>query len=134
MSTSFVEYRGVGFWTWDPYIEHVAGQVADTVLSREDRDGWLTELAEDWKLKSSGGFMGCICLRLDEFLIDERRREELREIIRIVTYDHSGDSPLHKTGIFLLRLLVGQIVWTAASPLDYMVQYDRAYLSKKVSE
>jgi hypothetical protein len=127
MSTSFVEYRGFGFWSWDPYIERVAGAVADTILSKEEREDWLTELAEHWKLQSSGIFMGWVHLKLDDFLIDEARRIELREFVRLVTEKEIVDSPLHKTGVFLLSLLDGKIAWTAASPLDYMVGYNSAY-------
>ena len=86
----FTEYRGFGFWSWDSYLEHVAGEIAEVIFSKKERENWL----------------------------------------RVVTEKQIVDGPLHKTSTFLLRLLDGQIERTAASPLDYMVEGDRAYLRK----
>jgi hypothetical protein len=41
MATSFTEYRGFGFWSWDSYLEHVAGEIAEVIFSKKERENWL---------------------------------------------------------------------------------------------
>lgn len=130
MATSFTEYRGFGFWSWDPYLERLAGSVADSIMSVDERKSWLTELAQRWKLQAQGIFTGCISLELDEFVTDEERKNDLQRFVRQVIHKELADGPVHKTGVFLLKLLDGEIAWTAASPLNYMVECDRAYLNR----
>jgi hypothetical protein len=130
MATSFTEYRGFGFWSWDPYLGCVAGAVADSIMSVDERKSWLTELAERWKLQAKVVFSGCISLELNQFVTDEERKNELQGFIRHVISKEGVDSPIHRTGVFLLKLLDGEISWTVASPLDYMVEADPAYLNR----
>ena len=120
MSSSFIEYRGYGFWSHDSFTERLIAEVS-TVASRVQERDWLKELSAHWALQSSGGFAGWIHLKLDEFVTDDLRSMELQQVITECVDHHSEKDPIHQTGLLLLSLLQGKVVWTATSPLDYMV-------------
>jgi hypothetical protein len=70
MRTSFVEYKGRGFWSWDGYLEHVLFLLADTIgLSPPEL--WLKEAQDHWREQSSGIFNGWIHPNLDEYVSSE---------------------------------------------------------------
>ena len=64
MSTSFVEYRGRGFWSLDDYLEHVLSLLADRIETSPD-EKCLADLGEHWRAQSSGNFRGWIHPHLD---------------------------------------------------------------------
>ena len=121
MSTSFIEYRGFGFWSNDSFTELLIGETASAIVAQTDPAPWLGELAAHWTLQASGPFRAWMHLELDDFLNSEERRIKLRDIVQDVADKHPKSDPIHQTGILLLRLLDGQIIWDASSPLDYMV-------------
>jgi hypothetical protein len=46
MGTSFVEYRGRGFWCWDGYFEHVLFLLVEAI-GPSPRESWLNEVREN---------------------------------------------------------------------------------------
>ena len=56
MGSSFVEYKGHGFWSYDAYLEHLLALIAETVGASPAED-WLTHARDHWLKMSSGGFM-----------------------------------------------------------------------------
>jgi hypothetical protein len=127
MGSSFIEYRGFGFWSFDPFIERLAGEVAAAIEKQKKEEEWQAELAAHWKRQASGDFHGWVHLNLDELLTEEERRKQIRNVVQTVVDQHStADDPIRETGVFLLRLLDGKLTTDAASPRDYMVGRNNA--------
>lgn len=77
MSSSFVSLtlpgRGaVGFWANDGCLGVWLVALANTVLL--DGDGWQIELARHWHEQGVRQDMGCMDVRLDEYMTSEDRR------------------------------------------------------------
>jgi hypothetical protein len=121
MGSSFIKYHDHGFWSHDTFIEDLAREVAAVIDGLSQKEDWLAELGAHWRLQASGTFGGWIHLKLDDFLVSEERKRALRDIVRSVADRHTPEDPIHQTGVFVVRLLDGEITTDAASPLDYMV-------------
>ena len=121
MGSSYIEYRGYGFWSRDSFVEQVAGDVAAAIEGLPAKELWLSQLAAHWKLQASGVFGGCLHLKIDEFASTEPRRLTLRELVQASADRRDHDDLACQTALLLLRLLDGELTTTAASPLDYMV-------------
>ena len=74
MSTSYVEFRKKGFWSWDGYLEDALRLIAEASVAGEDPD-WLAEARQHWLRQASGVFAGWIHPQLDEFLTTKDRRQ-----------------------------------------------------------
>ena len=120
MSTSYIEYRGHGFWSFDRNTEGLISSLADR-LERHGGEAWTLALAEHWRRQASGVFSAWMSLMLDEFLIDEGRRRRLCEMLDEELVETQANDPIHKTGMLLSKLLNGEIDWAASTPLTYMV-------------
>ena len=121
MGSSFIKYRDHGFWSHDTFVEDLAREVATVIDGLPKAEAWLAELGAHWRLQASGDFSGWIHLKLDDFLVSEERRKSLRNIVRSVAGRHAAEDPIHQTGVFVVRLLDGELATDATSPLDYMV-------------
>ncbi len=121
MGSSFINFRGRGFWSRDDYIEDLAREVAAAVSADESKEEWLSQLAAHWQLQSSGAFSGWVHLRLDEFLVPEEKRKKLYSVVQSVMERHPSEHATHRTAALLMRLLDGELTTDASSPLDYMV-------------
>ena len=128
MGSSFIEYRGFGFWSFDPFIERLAGEVAAAIENQKQKEEeeWQAELAAHWKVQASGGLHGWVHLNLDGFLTGEDRRKQICDVVQALMEERpTPDDPIHETGVLLLRLLDGKLTTDAASPLEYMVGRNR---------
>ena len=126
MGTSFVEYKGRGFWSWDGYLEHSLFLLAEAI-GQSPQEAWLNEARDNWREQASGAFSAWIHPNLDEYLNSEARRNV---ILRLIDDLRSrSDVPLEaaETLAFLSRLILGEITTDAASPLDYMVSGEHPY-------
>jgi len=119
MGSSFIQYRGFGFWSYDPFIERFAGELATAIEKQNHIEDWEKGLVEHWKFQATG-ISGFVHLQIDEFIMEERRIGFMK-IVQEVIDSHPSEDPIHQTGLFLLRLLDGQLKTDASSPLDYMV-------------
>jgi hypothetical protein len=77
VGTSYVDYRGRGFWAsdartelWLSLLHAEAGALASTPR-------WLAEARTDWGVQATAGFVGCVSPSLDRHLAGEPDREAL---------------------------------------------------------
>jgi hypothetical protein len=126
MSTSFVEYHGRGFWSWDGYLEHVLALLADRIGSSPS-DEWLASLRDHWRAQSTGAFRGWIHPNLDEFLTSDKRREAVLALVEDLTSRSSLPREAQETSKLLEVLLRGEMNTDSSSPLDYMVSGAHPY-------
>lgn len=126
MSTSFVEYQGRGFWSWDGYLEHVLALLARRIGS-SPREQWLAQLRDHWRTQSSGAFRGWIDPKLDEFLKSEERRETILGLLDSIMSEPGLTPEAEQTFRLLKALLRGQLTTDVSSPLDYMVGGPQPY-------
>lgn len=89
MSSSFVEYNGRGFWSWDGYLEHVLTLMANRIGNSPNQE-WLADLRDHWREQSSGAFRGWIHPNFDEFLTDIQRREIVLNLLKDIRDDPSS--------------------------------------------
>jgi hypothetical protein len=120
MSTSFVDYRGRGFWSWDGYLEPLLALLADEIGPSPGR-AWLSELRDHWREQASGVFSAWIHPNLDEYVTSEERLETVVALIRAATSRPGVPREVKQTGLLMESLLRGEITTDASSPLDYMV-------------
>ena len=121
MGSSFIEYRGYGFWSADAFIERLARETAAAIEKQTNNEAWQADLAAHWRAQASGNFNGWIHLDLDEFLTGEERRAQIRDVVQSVTKEYAEEDPIYRTGLLLVRLLDGELQTNATSPLGYMV-------------
>jgi hypothetical protein len=126
MSTSFVEYRGRGFWSLDDYLEHVLALLADRI-GESPNEKWLADLRDHWRTQSSGDFRGWIHPKLDEFLASDDRRDAVLGLLDDITSQPDLSREARETAKLLDSLLRGQMTTDASSPLDYMVDGTHPY-------
>jgi hypothetical protein len=124
VSTSYVEFRGHGFWSFDPYLEHFLSALAASVP--QGAPTWLEAARAHWLEQSGGAFAGWMSPRLDEVASNEERRAAL--LILVETVVGSARRPeLRTTAEFVRELLGGRMKTDASSPLDYMVSGEHPY-------
>ena len=126
MGTSFVEYKGRGFWSWDGYLEHVLALLAHRIGDSPNQE-WLAELRDHWRAQSSGAFVGWIHPNLDELLTSDERRETVLALVDEIASQADLRPEAKQTASLLAALLRGQIKTDASSPLDYMVSGSHPY-------
>ena len=127
MSTSFVEYHGCGFWSWDGYLEHVLALLADRIGSSPKHE-WLAQLRDHWNTQSSGAFRGWIAPKLGEFLTSDERRETVLTLLREIISQPDLTHEAKQTAILLEALLRNKLNTDASSSLDYMVSGPQPYI------
>jgi hypothetical protein len=117
MGTSFVEYKGFGFWTRDSFLESWLTTMLDEMRKLPFREPWQESLMEHWRVQAiiNGGVMS---VDLDKFLTDTAREDFLLSLSK----EALGQSqPLgHRTGELFVDLLAGKLKTTASSPIDYL--------------
>jgi hypothetical protein len=126
MGTSFVEYQGHGFWSWDGYLEHSLFLLAEAI-GESPQESWLNAVRDHWREQASGMFSAYIHPNLDEYLTSEDRRNEILRLIEQVRSRADVTPEVTATVEFLRCLILGEITTDAASPLDYMVCGEHPY-------
>ena len=76
MSSSFVDYRKRGFWSFDPYLEDTLYCLAQGVDLNSPP--WMLDAKAYWSEQATGGFMGFVSSNLDELLTSEGASPSLR--------------------------------------------------------
>jgi len=120
MSTSYVEFRGKGFWSWDGYWEDVLRLLAETPMEGDD-PAWLTTVRLQWVEQASGVFAGWIDPKLDELLSTVDRQQVFLGLAQCVSRREDLTPEARATLQLLVGLVRGELSTDAASPLDYMV-------------
>jgi hypothetical protein len=116
MGTSFVEYKGFGFWTRDSFLESWLTTLLGEIRKLPAPEPWQESLIEYWRIQSTIDG-GCISVGLDKFLTDEARQDFLLSLAQRAL---KGSKSLERrTGELFVELLVGKLKSTASSPIDY---------------
>jgi hypothetical protein len=126
MGTSFVAYRGRGFWSWDGYLEHLLALLASEIGPTPDEE-WLAGARERWLEQSSGIYSAMIDPELDELAGDDQRGAVLLSLLDAVCRRHDVTHEVIETAGLLRELLHGDLTTTESSPLDYMVSGPQPY-------
>jgi hypothetical protein len=117
VGTSFVEYRGFGFWTRDSFLEDLLNSLLDEMHKLPTKEHWQESLIEHWRTQASIDD-GCMSIGLDEFLTDIKKRDFVLSVSR-KALEH-GNSLGRRTGELFINLLEGRLTTTASSPIDYL--------------
>jgi hypothetical protein len=126
MSSSYVKYRGHGFWSFDPYLEHLLSLLADAARHVTDQE-WLIGAREHWLNQASGNFAGWIHPMLDEYVTNEESRNILKSLLSTLTSNPGLTTEVRKTAQLLQSLVEGHLATDESSPLDYMVHGPQPY-------
>ena len=117
MGTSYVEYKGCGFWSRDDFLGDWINAILPELMSMTAKEPWLGSLADHWRTQAEIDG-GCMSLELDEFLDDERKRDLIISFSQR-TLKHCSDRS-RRTGQLFIDLLSGQLKTNASSPIDYL--------------
>ena len=119
MGTSFIKYKGFGFWSRDSFIESWLTTLIVEMrkLQGDDLKTWQHALIEEWRIQIiiDGG---CMSLRLDEFLIDGAREGLMLFLAKRAL--NFSDPLGRETGELFIKLLEGQLETNESSPIDYL--------------
>ena len=117
MGTSFVEYKEFGFWSRDSFLASWLGSLLDEMQRLPSREAWQESLMEHWQAQSTidGGVMS---LGLDEFLINDERRDCMLSLAHNAL--QRSDEKARRTAELFIALLAGKLRTTASSPIDYL--------------
>jgi hypothetical protein len=123
VGSSFTEFKGYGFWSRDQFIEEWLRHLAAECRKQIPLEPWLVAACEHWELQATGIFSGWVHGNLDEFLTDAERVSLIMSVSERVKNNFPLDHVLNKTGDLFVRLLKGELLTDASSPLDYMVEW-----------
>jgi hypothetical protein len=119
MGTSYVEFRGKGFWSWDGYLEDVLRFLAETAVDCDDPT-WLTTARQHWLTQSSGVFNGWIHPNLDELLTTAERQSAFLRLTNAVSARDDVTPEARETLRLIVALVRGEVTTDASSPLEYI--------------
>jgi hypothetical protein len=126
MSTSFVEFRGKGFWSWDGYLEDALRLLAETAIADED-PAWLVTARQHWLTQASGVFSGWVHPNFDELLATEDRLKLFFQLTDTALLRNALPQEARATLHLLIALTRGELSTDASSPLNYMVSGEFPY-------
>jgi hypothetical protein len=75
MGSSYIDYRGHGFWATDATIEMWLQCLLDETRAQPAGPGWLTQARDHWHIQATEGFQGCIDVGLERHLERDADRE-----------------------------------------------------------
>lgn len=81
VSTSYVDFRGHGFWTSDGKLEIWLHLLTLAISRRPVRPEWLDEVRQAWHEQATVGFPGCVSPGLDHWIGDQADR--LRAVVEL---------------------------------------------------
>ena len=130
MGTSFVDYRGGGFWASDGAIEIWLRLLIREIDSRAPVPSWLAELREHWREQATFGGVGSLHFALDDFIIDDTRRQivlsvaegalvQLAQYGEIITRDELNE----------LTSATPDAYWTRDVPSDTFAAMGNAFIA-----
>src|SRR5258705_4373398 len=89
MGSSFVAYRGRGFWSWDGYLEHLLALLASEIGPLPN-EAWLARARDYWFEQSSGKYSAMIDPDLDELVGDDQHRVVVLSILDAACSRHDA--------------------------------------------
>jgi len=116
MGTSFTEYKEFGFWSRDSFLASWLATLLNEMQKLPVREAWQESLMEHWRVQSriDGGVMS---LGLDEFLINDERRDCVLSLAHSAL--QQSEEKARRTGELFSALLAGKLRTTASSPINY---------------
>jgi len=116
MGTSYVEYKGFGFWTRDSFLESWLTTMIGEMQRLPSLENWQSSLIGHWHLQTTID-SGCMRVGLDDFLVDEGRRQFLLALAKrsVGLSSQTG----RRTGELFVCLLEEKLNTTSSSPIDY---------------
>ena len=117
MGTSYIDYKGFGFWSRDSFIESWLTTLIAEMEKVQAREPSQQALMEHWHIQAQidGGW---ICVGLDDFLTDKSREQF---ILSLAKQALPLTKPLgSQTGELFIKLLEGQLRTNESSPIDYL--------------
>jgi hypothetical protein len=117
VGTSFVEYKGFGFWARDNFLEGWLNSLLDEMQKLPAKEQWQDSLLEHWRTQASIDG-GCMSIGLDEFLTDITKKDFVLLVSRRAL-EHSNLLG-RRTGELFIDLLEEKLTTTASSPIDYL--------------
>jgi hypothetical protein len=118
MGTSFVEFRGFGFWSPDGVLEDWLSALVTAMEPMPVADEWQKEMKRTWSWEASAGKTGCIWPSLDDFLITEERIQFAVDLAHTAIASVEARD-VRRIGELFIDLLEGKLKTTASSPIDY---------------
>jgi biotin carboxylase len=122
MGSSFVEYKGHGFWARDPFVEGWLQRLVREIDLVATPDQWLVAARGYWVERATGGFNGCVDCGFDDLLTDAAREVFLLELATRVPGQPGMTAGEAATAELFVKLLRGELATTAASPRDYLAR------------
>jgi hypothetical protein len=117
MGTSFVEYKGFGFWSRDSFLESWLNALMGEIQALPKLEPWLASLLNHWRVQASidGGVMS---LALDDFLTNKARED----FVLLMAKEALAHTPPlgYQTGELFIQLLAGSLRTLESSPIDYL--------------
>ena len=117
MGTSFIKYKGFGFWSRDSFIESWLTTLIVEMRKLQDLQAWQQALVEEWRIQIAIDG-GCMSLRLDEFLVDGPREESMLSLAKRAL--NFSDPLGRETGELFIKLIEGGLETNESSPIDYL--------------
>jgi hypothetical protein len=74
VGTSFIDYRGRGFWTRDAKIELWLYVLCIEINHADDVPDWLLQVRDEWYIQATAGAVGCVSPSLDQHLGNDNQR------------------------------------------------------------
>lgn len=128
MASSFVEYRGYGFWASDGLLQIWLYFLTKKINLSENNAVWLNEAGEEWAIQAQGVCTGCIYVGLDEYITTPERNQTL------IAVSYEAIDTLRVYGFVLKKeklngLELGTNVWTVDVPVKELVQLAEKFIT-----
>ncbi|MCU1284170.1 MAG: hypothetical protein JWO13_520 [Acidobacteriales bacterium] len=117
MGTSFVKFKGFGYWSRDAALDKWLVTLLEDMRSLQTLEPWQEALMNHWRAQV-GIDAGCMSLGLDEFLTDSNK--ELFVLSLSKQAISRTESLVRRTGELFIDLLEGKLRTNDASPIDYL--------------
>lgn len=117
MGSSYVEYRGFGFWTRDKFLSSWLTDLINEMDKLSDPDPWLDALVKEWRIQIEIDG-GCMEPSLGKFLDNSDRLTYLISLAEKVLPNCNPEG--FRTAQLFISLLKGKLRTTASSPIDYL--------------
>jgi hypothetical protein len=129
MGTSFIDFKGYGFWTRDAGLELWLYLLVQEINSLTSPPDWLKEAQDHWLTQATVGFIGWIHPQLDDFLVSQDRTD------LIITLSERALKWLNEQGEYLSRTYLNTLglggkrsSWTADVEVEVFAQIGRKFI------
>lgn len=129
MGSSFVNFKGSGYWSPDAPLEVWLRFLADKVRDLPSADPWLREIGEYWHTQSGVGFIGCVNAGLDDYVTDEKRIETVIALCYSVLQDMKQNVLLTKEKLNALHIGGGGNIFLSDVPTEFYVKQGAAFIA-----